>query len=497
MKPIASKNELRWLYGLAGVAGLLALALALYRLDAHALWLDETFSVHDAQRSLGDMLRMRSDRGSAVHPPLHSLVLKASMATCGPTPWCVRAPSAIAAAAAVPCLVLIAGRLFGWVAAVTGAWLWPTLPYLLKYAHQARGYTLLLLLTAVALLLGCRCLGWWRDRPANRRVAIGLGITVGSMVATHLLAGLFALGLAVWLAMTARRLELNTKRRLRLAAVVGAATALPFAVAAFTSIQADTAGRFASAAGPNDKVIELAAALVTLSTYGPAIPLLLVSAVFFAPGRTRWLALSWIGLGIAPLLPLLVRTPHHFVVLRYFMPSIVPIGLVACAGASALVAAPRVLFGPLSKRGPPGLWVGLGLLLALLPSRMIGTRHARDLRKRATAGSLEPWDEAVEWVDARGHSDDGLVAVPYRLLRHPLEFYRPAMPVHVDDVRSLEAWVREQHPPRVFVLWSHIDSRQREKVLNEVLGVMGRLRYRPVDNAVFGHRAIIVKMYER
>ncbi|MEM6293286.1 MAG: glycosyltransferase family 39 protein [Myxococcota bacterium] len=493
MTPIRDDRGVRLLLALAAVATLLGLWFAFAGLGARALWLDEAFSVHDAQRPLLDMLAMRSDRGAALHPPVYPALLRASIQVCGTSEVCVRAPSALAAAGACGALVMLAGRLFGWVTAITAAWLWPTLPYLLKYAQQARGYTLLLLLTAVALLLVGRTLGAWGN-PAHRRLAAaGLGLCVAAMVGTHLLAGAFVAPLGLVAVLFTRRATPDVRKDVRRSLAVAAVGILPLGLAFFGAAGGDGGGRFASTAGPSTKVAELAVALVTLSTYTPVVPVLLLAAVFFTPARARRLVLVGLGLAVVPLAPLLLRTPAHFLVLRYFMPSVAVAGTLACAGVAAAFAAPARL----PVRLPATVSLALGLLLAVVPARMLGQAQAANLERRARARSLEPWDEAAAWIDARATTDSVLVLVPHRILQTPLEVYPVAPAIVSDDPDALLERLRDESPSRVFVLWSHIDSRAREKGLNAVLGIFGRARYRPADNKAFGKRAIIVKQYDR
>ena len=493
LTPIRDERGVQLLFALASFAALLGLWFAFHGLGDRALWLDEAFSVHDARRGLADMLGMRSDRGAALHPPLYPMLLHVSLEACGTTEVCARAPSALCAAAACGMLVMLAGRLFGWVAAITATWLWPTLPYLLKYAQQARGYTLLVLLTAVTLLLAGRTLGAWGSPARRPLAALGLGLCAAAMVATHLVAGAFVapVGLAVFL--LSRRRAPEIRRDVYRSLAVAGVCIVPLGLVVLSAAGDDGGGRFASAAGPSAKAAELAVALVTLSSYTPVVPALLLVAVFFTPPQARAQVLLGLALAVLPLAPLLVRTPTHFLVLRYFMPSVTVVGTLACAGVAALFATPVRL----RVRLPTSLRLALGLLLAVVPARMLGQAHAANLQRRSKARSLEPWDDAAAWIDARATDDSLLVLVPHRILQTPLEVY-PVSPIIIsDDPETLLSTLRDDEPSRVFVLWSHIDSRAREKGLNAVLGTFGRARYRPADNHAFGKRSIIVKQFDR
>lgn len=497
MRPIAARRELRLLWALAIIAGVLALGLALSRIDATSMWLDETFSVVDAQRPWSDIIAMRSDRGTSVHPPLYSVVLRATMATCGVDPTCARLPSNLGAAAACVLMVMLAGRLFGWVAAITSAWLWPTLPYLMKYADQARGYTLLLLLTSVALACAGRALGFWGDPRWRRAATWGLATSVSAMIAMHLLAATFVVPLALALAVVARFGDDRSAKELVRAVVIAAVLCLPLAVIVLPAVTGDDTSRFASAPGAAKGLERMVHALISLDDYTWTVPALLGTALLLTPGKRRGLIVLALLVAALPVVPLLVRAPAHFIVLRYFFPSLGVVGLVACAGVAALVAAPGRVPQRWTVRIPAAVLVAVGVVAGAVPSRMIGQRHLEKLRKRARAESFEPWDRASAWIAERSRPGAAVVPVPHRILWPTLVVYPPSARVLDDDAKLLSAHLDAHEPPVVFVVWSHISTPERRKALSAVMRTMGRARYRATDNAVFGRRTIIVKEYTR
>jgi len=497
MKPIAAPKQLRVLWVLAMFAAAVCLGLGMSRIGATSMWLDETFSVVDAQRAWSDILTMHSDRGAAVHPPLYSIVLRGTLGVCGVNETCARLPSVLGATGSCALFVILAGRIFGWVAAITSAWLWPTMPYLLKYADQARGYTLLLLLSAIALACAGRALGYWGD-PRWRTASIwGLALSVTAMTALHLLAATFVVPLALALWALARHGDEDAMPSLRRAVLIAAVAILPLAVTVVVVVVGDDSSRFASAPGAARGLQRMAHALISLSEYTWVVPSLLGAAVVLTPGRRRWVALLALLVAVFPLVPLLVRAPAHFIVLRYFMPSVGLVGLLTAAGIAALAAAPGRLPQRWTRRVPLPLLLVLGLGLGAIPSRMIGQRHAKKLRKRAKGRSFEPWNDASAWIAARVQPGATVVLVPHDILWPTLQVYPTGAAVHDDDPEALLAHLREDQPPVVFVLWSHVSDKKRRKRLNAVQRTMGRARYRPTDNEVFGRRAIIVKEYTR
>jgi len=496
MKPVESPKAVRLLGVLAAVSVLIALGLGLSRIDATSMWLDEAYSVVDAQRPWADMLAMRTERGTSVHPPMYSIALRGMLATCGVNETCARLPSVLGAAGACAVLVMLAGRMFGWVAAVTGAWMWPTLPYLLKYADQARGYTLLLLLSAVAIACGARVLGFWGNERWRRAATWGLALCVASMIGMHLLAATFVVPLAAALWLLTRGRDPRARSELLRATILAALFILPLAIAVGAAVTGDDTARFASAPGAAKGLERMTHALVSLAEYTWTTPALLAAAVILTPGRRRGLVLVGLLVALLPVVPLLVRAPSHFIVLRYFFPSVGVVGLLACAGVAALVAAPGRLPKRWTSRVPIAVLLVVGVALGGVPSRMLGQRHAKKLRKRARGRSFEPWDEASTWIAERSDPGALIVVVPHEILWPTLRVY-PVSDSEVvsDDAEALLARLQDDEPAQVFVVWSHISTKERQATLNRVMRTMGRARYRPRDNEVFGRRAILVKEY--
>ena len=497
MRPIAAPKEVRVLWVLATVSALVVLGLGLSRIDATSMWLDETYSVVDAQRSWADMLAMRSDRGTSVHPPLYSIVLRGTLGVCGVNERCARFPSLLGSVGACALLVMLAGRTFGWVAAVTSAWLWPTLPYLLKYTDQARGYTLLLLLAAVAMVCAGRVLGFWGTARWRRAATWGLALSVAAMQAMHLLAATFLIPLAAALAVLARFGDARAKAELRRAVLIAAALILPLAIAVVVAVTGDDTSRFASAPGAAKGLRRMTHALISLAEYTWTVPVLLGAAFVLTPGRRRGLVVLGLLVAVLPVVPLLVRAPAHFIVLRYFFPSVGVVGWLASAGIAALVAAPGRLPEAWTSRVPLAVSLAVGIALGAVPSRMIGQRHAKKLRKRSKGRSYEPWDQASAWMAERVQPNSAVVLVPYDILWPTLRVYPVDATVHDDDPEALRTYLDEHEPPVVFVAWSHISDKKRRKALNAVMRTMGRARYRPTDNETFGRKTIIVKEYTR
>jgi len=137
---------------LAMVAALVVAATAIRLAIPRGLWLDEAISVHQARLPIADLIQSlaQSDR----HPPLHHLVLWATVRLLGDGDLAVRAPSLIAGVLVVPGLYALASELYDRRTGVVAALFGTVAPLLVWYAQEARMYAFVTLF-AVLAVLGC------------------------------------------------------------------------------------------------------------------------------------------------------------------------------------------------------------------------------------------------------------------------------------------------------------------------------------------------------
>ncbi len=196
------------------IAGAVALflALGLYRLGAHSLWLDEIMSVDFTDGAFSELFaRLRED----VHAPLYYFLLFANLKLSGVSEWAARLPAVLAGAATLPPLALLARRLAGARAARGALALLATSPLFLEFSREVHPYSLAALFTV---------LSWWALlellRTGRRRFAALHAVCAGGLILTFYL-GAFSLAaqfvFSLW-APLARR-----KRRRLLAAWAGGA----------------------------------------------------------------------------------------------------------------------------------------------------------------------------------------------------------------------------------------------------------------------------------
>ncbi|HEX7168922.1 MAG TPA: glycosyltransferase family 39 protein [Acidimicrobiales bacterium] len=161
-----------------GVLGVLVAAgIALRIGTTSALWLDETLSVNIATRPLGDLFDALREDGA---PPLYYLLLHGWTKAFGTGDMAVRLLSAVFSVATVAVLYRMGRRRGGSLVAVAALVLYATSPYAIRYATEARMYSLVALLAA---------LGWMAvrnvlDRPSPAAV-VATGACAGLLLLTH------------------------------------------------------------------------------------------------------------------------------------------------------------------------------------------------------------------------------------------------------------------------------------------------------------------------
>ncbi|CAN5525975.1 hypothetical protein BH18ACT1_BH18ACT1_16610 [soil metagenome] len=159
------------------VAGLVAVGVVLRFLTRSDLWLDEALTVHVARLPVGDLLDALGRDG---HPPLYYLLLHGWMALVGEGDLAVRALSGVFAVAALPVAWLVGRRYAGPLGATAALVLLATSPYAVRYATEARMYSLVVLL----VLLGWLALRSALDEPTPLRLLAVAGVSA-LLLLTH------------------------------------------------------------------------------------------------------------------------------------------------------------------------------------------------------------------------------------------------------------------------------------------------------------------------
>jgi len=134
---------------LAVVITLVGGVLRLLMLGTKGLWLDETLSMWAASHNIGAMLHWVALVDH--HPPLYYLLLHYWIGFNGTTPSDLRMLSALFGTATIPVVYLTGKRLSGWVVGLAAALLLALSPFNIRYAQEARMFTLLMFTVSVAI----------------------------------------------------------------------------------------------------------------------------------------------------------------------------------------------------------------------------------------------------------------------------------------------------------------------------------------------------------
>ena len=157
-----------------GLLILLAFALRTYHLDHFSFWIDEALTPLRASQNVGDIIAGRTFIQEAVsqdtHPPLYYLIVYITRQLWGDSDFAYRYVSLLMGVLLVPVLFQLGRALFGRRAGLLAALLAAINPLYIWYSQEARMYTLLVLLGALATYLLVRALNmaWAKARPSSR-----------------------------------------------------------------------------------------------------------------------------------------------------------------------------------------------------------------------------------------------------------------------------------------------------------------------------------------
>lgn len=175
-----------------GLLAAIALALRVYRLDAHELWLDEVFSYHLAtvQTGLGEALRQESS------PPLYYLLLRGWIALAGESEAAIRLLSVLFGTLFVPAMMWAGAELFNRRVGIWSGAFAAIAPIQVYYSQEARTYTFLML-----SLAGLYALLWRAMRRNTWASWLPVSVLAAALLYSHYLSVLALLPMAslLWL----------------------------------------------------------------------------------------------------------------------------------------------------------------------------------------------------------------------------------------------------------------------------------------------------------
>lgn len=317
----------------------------------------------------------------------------------------LRALSVIPSVATVPAVYALGKRLFSHRVGLIAALLLAVDPFDIRYAREAPGYSLVVLLVVLSCMFFVRAL----ERPSRRDVA---GYLTASVLAvySHVFAGLVLL--AQWMSLVIPRSARVPMNALRMSAATLGVLALPLAV-----LGARTAPTRLSWIPPTGGLIRYffangrGASLAPLAVAYIATCLAAVVCVgmMWRSRKASWqmwryaLLVSWLGLPI--LTALLVSIIKPMFVPRYLIVCLPPLVLLAAVG-----------FSQINHRGL--LALGLTLVVAL------GLRGDYYYYTRAT---LEDFRGTTRHILTRAQPGDAVLFIA-EYVRAPFEYYRSRLP---------------------------------------------------------------------
>jgi mannosyltransferase len=169
-----------------------ALGLRLFELGVESIWIDEWSSVVLARSDVTNILR---DRSQSVNPPLYFLLLHFWTRVFGDSELAIRMPSVVCGAIAVVLGFVVGRDLFSrFVGIVTAALLAVSL-FHIQHSQDARGYTLMVMLTLLSMLFFLRL-----SRSQARAPEFGYVAASAMLLYTHAFGVLIVLAQNVFVA---------------------------------------------------------------------------------------------------------------------------------------------------------------------------------------------------------------------------------------------------------------------------------------------------------
>ncbi|HEV2760599.1 MAG TPA: glycosyltransferase family 39 protein [Acidimicrobiales bacterium] len=216
---VSDRPGVRWLTVATGF--LLVVAVVVRFVTVSALWLDEAQTVNIARLPLGDLAEGLRHDGA---PPLFYVLLHGWMRIFGDGDLSVRFLPGLFGVAALPLAWIAGRRLGGRTVAWSAVILLAASPFAVRYATEARMYSMLVVLVLVGYLAVMELL----EQPGSRRAAIGVGLVTGSLLLTHYWALYLLFVTGVTLVVLARRAPSPTREGARRGLVAMAVGSLAF-----------------------------------------------------------------------------------------------------------------------------------------------------------------------------------------------------------------------------------------------------------------------------
>lgn len=443
-----------WLIPVVALSG----ALNFARLGDKSLWLDEIHTYRLATMPAHEFWDLVAHREANM--VLYYVLLRFWLALGDSELW-MRGLSAILAVAATAAVYGLAARLYGRRVGLIAAFLFAINPMVVAYAHEARGYTLFLLLAVGATALLIRAI---EGRP---RAWLAYVVVASLAIYSHLFGALVVLAHGLAVIGVVPRSALPWRRLVAVAAGI-AVLVSPLGVFVATAAGSKLdwvsepgfrhfVGVFSALAG-GKWILLVYAALILVALFVAARKWGTVNLDGQPWGRSLILA-SWLVVPVVVAFAISQVKPA--LIPRFFMTGAAPLVILAAVGLD------RIRSGVLAGAC---LLVILGLTIPQLLT------HYR--------ANPEDWHGAIEHVVTHASPDDAVVFYT-STGRHALAYYTrrdgvPPLTVigptwgNLDDMKSrsedLDAITRGY--PRMWLVLSHVESGPRDAVRQAIEGIL-------------------------
>jgi mannosyltransferase len=379
--------------------GVGALGLRLFDLGAESIWIDEWSSVVLARSDLTHILR---DRSQSVNPPLYFLLLHFWTQLFGDSELAIRMPSVVCGTIAVVLGFAVGRDLFSrFVGIITAALLAVSL-FHIQHSQDARGYTLMVMLTLLSMLFFLRLI-----RSRGRAPEFGYVAASVMLLYTHAFGVLIVLAQNVFAAAVTVGSEGRTALTLRRWLVLQAVLVLlfiPWSVFLISQFMVIQSGYWI----PEPALASLAETFLTYANDSPAIlfcfavlagvavinsvagggraPLGTGDEPCLGSARACLLLLLWLGLPIVvPFVVSKISTPVYYT--RYTLAASVAFLILVARGVESLPARYLRL-----------VVVALLIVLSVAP-----------IRGYYRATTKEPWRDVAAELDREATAGDLLL----------------------------------------------------------------------------------------
>ena len=400
---------------------LVGLALRLYGLGSESLWWDEVYAISTmAQPGALEIIRLSSTDNN---PPLFYLILHYWMLFAGDSAFWVRLPSAIAGALAIPVMYGIGKLLFDRGAGLLAALILALSAYNVRYAQEARGYSLMVLLTLLSFYFFAKLV----KGSSSRYTSVGYVVCTALLLYAHFYGVFFVAAQVLYLLVSREDL-----RRWLLPGVALALLYVPWVLLLAVNVLSP-AGAWQ---GGTTWIPEptLAGLIRIFHAYSGSLPLAIVFTLLAGYGLfrivradkpTAYLLLAWL------LVPIVVP----FVVSHLYRPMLVDRYTIAASPAFYLLVTQGIA-------GFKGLVSGERRYAQALLVVLVAALSVVSIVGYFGAVTKQPWRELAGYVDTHGRAGDLVLLYGGAL---PFDHYSENAEVDIEAfVASKNAGVRKK-----------------------------------------------------